>query len=48
MKEPPAVSAYNPAEELLMKCPEPAAFGAAWAKKWARHARDTLIELWRR
>jgi len=28
LKEPPAVSTYSPAEELLIKYPELAAFGA--------------------
>jgi hypothetical protein len=45
MKEPPAVSSYNPAEELLRRWPELEAFGVEWVRAWAPHAREELVEI---
>jgi len=45
LKEPPAVSTYNPAEELLRRWPELEAFGVEWVKAWAPHARERLVEI---
>jgi len=45
LKEPPPVSARNPAEGLLRKYPELEAFGVEWVKTWAPHAEERLIKI---